>query len=102
MIIMRGDASLHIQRDKDLSAFNTLALPVRVSHFCEVADLVELRQAVNFGISKGLQIIPLGQGSNVVFSSDLNALVVSINFPRAHSMIMWMSNFPPEKIGTKQ
>ena len=80
MIIMRGDASLHIQRDKDLSAFNTLALPVRVSHFCEVADLVELRQAVNFGISKGLQIIPLGQGSNVVFSSDLNALVVSINF----------------------
>ncbi|MDA8681812.1 UDP-N-acetylmuramate dehydrogenase [Porticoccaceae bacterium] len=73
-------APLKIYRDKSMGNLNTLALPAKVSHFCVVTNVGELQQAIEFANSEGLQIIPLGAGSNVVLTVNLDALVVSINF----------------------
>lgn len=61
-----------------LHAYNTLALDSTPASFATVANDAKLGQACAWARAQGLPVIPLGQGSNVVFAGALNALVLRV------------------------
>ena len=61
---------------EDLSALTTLRLPAKATARRDVADLPALRDALAFARAAGLPVIVLGEGSNVVFAGDVEALVL--------------------------
>jgi UDP-N-acetylmuramate dehydrogenase len=60
----------------DLQPYNTLALPARAAYFCETASVDELQAALQMAQEKQLSVLPLGEGSNVVFTQDYAGLVL--------------------------
>lgn len=67
------------QKDVCLKKFNTLALPARAEYFCTVNSLDQLHEALTFAKENKLQIMPLGEGSNLVLAGDIKGLVIAIN-----------------------
>lgn len=67
---------MKVLTDQSLAGRNTLALAANASALAEVATQAELREALAWADDKGLPVVPLGQGSNVVFAGDLRALVL--------------------------
>jgi UDP-N-acetylmuramate dehydrogenase len=61
---------------EDLTALTTLRLPARAAALRDVADPEELRAALAEARDLGLPVLPLGEGSNVVFAGDVEALVL--------------------------
>ncbi|MHA7815194.1 MAG: UDP-N-acetylmuramate dehydrogenase [Pseudohaliea sp.] len=61
---------------EDLSALTTLELPAKATARRDVADLPALREALDVARAAGLPVIVLGEGSNVVFAGDVEALVL--------------------------
>jgi UDP-N-acetylmuramate dehydrogenase len=68
-----------IQRDICLKKHNTLALPARADYFCRVDSLDHLYQAIDYAKQHHLNLIPIGEGSNVVLADDVRGLVIDIN-----------------------
>ncbi|TXS93002.1 UDP-N-acetylmuramate dehydrogenase [Parahaliea maris] len=69
---------MQINPDFSLAAHNTLALAAQARAFARVESLDELRQARVWARAEGLGILPLGEGSNVVFAGDVDALVMQL------------------------
>jgi UDP-N-acetylmuramate dehydrogenase len=67
-----------VLRNKSLHACNTLALEARAAALARVASTEQLLEALAWAAEHKLPIIPLGEGSNVIFAGDLNALVLCI------------------------
>jgi len=67
------------QKDVCLKKFNTLALPARAEYFCTVNSLDQLHEALAFAKENKLQIVPLGEGSNLVLAGNIKGLVIAIN-----------------------
>jgi UDP-N-acetylmuramate dehydrogenase len=67
-----------IEKDIDLQPLNTLAVAARAAHFARVADLDQLREALEFSRRKKLPILPLGGGSNIVLTADYPGLVIHL------------------------
>lgn len=61
---------------ESLRSCNSLALASRASAVARVTTDDELRHACSWAVDRGLPLIPLGEGSNVVLAGDLDALVV--------------------------
>lgn len=61
---------------QSLAGRNTLALEASASALAEPATQDELREALAWADARQLPVVPLGQGSNVVFAGDLHALVM--------------------------
>jgi UDP-N-acetylmuramate dehydrogenase len=59
-----------------LTSLTTLRLPAKATARRDVADLPALREALAFARASGLSVIVLGEGSNVVFAGDVEALVL--------------------------
>ncbi|GAA4652415.1 UDP-N-acetylmuramate dehydrogenase [Kistimonas scapharcae] len=70
--------SLKIEEYVNLKALNTLGLESVARYFVRVESLVVLREALAFARERNLPVIPLGEGSNVVLSECLDALVLLI------------------------
>lgn len=68
-----------IRRDVDLQPFNTMAIRARAAHYARVAELEELREALEFARRRRLPILPLGGGSNIVLTGDFPGLVLHID-----------------------
>lgn len=69
---------MNLRYNEPLLPYNTLALEARAQALVAVDNDAELVAALNWAAEHGLPVIPLGQGSNVVFASDLNALILRI------------------------
>ena len=69
---------MNILQNIDLRSFNTLAVPANVAYFIEVASLVELQQALEFCREKRRSPVVIGGGSNVVFTGDIDGVVIRI------------------------
>jgi len=67
---------VQILRDKDLQPYNTLGLHARAGAFVSVDSERDLLAAISWAVQHGLSVLPLGEGSNVVLSGDLDALVL--------------------------
>ncbi|MFT4518862.1 MAG: UDP-N-acetylmuramate dehydrogenase [Halioglobus sp.] len=62
--------------DAALDSLNTLALSAKANALVEVACDEDLSEALQWAAGKGLSVIPLGEGSNVVLTADVEALVI--------------------------
>ncbi len=67
---------MHIQEHVALDRCNTLGLPTRARYLIQAGCLKDVQEALAFARTRELPLIPLGEGSNVVFSGDLNAVVL--------------------------
>ena len=68
-----------IQGNYSLQALNTLNLPSFAQYFSVLDDKQQLSRIFNFAKEKQLKIIALGEGSNVILTADIPALVLKIN-----------------------
>lgn len=57
---------------------NTLALQATASVFVRAADEITMHEALTWARTKGLAVLPLGEGSNVVLAGDVDALVLQV------------------------
>jgi UDP-N-acetylmuramate dehydrogenase len=62
-----------------LRGYNTLALEARADAFVEVNSDADLVDALAWARDRTLPVLPLGQGSNVVFAGDVHALMVHMS-----------------------
>lgn len=72
---------LVIQEHIDLQALNTLALPARAQFFARIATADALREALRWAAARGLPLLTLGGGSNVILAGDWPGLVLHIALP---------------------
>jgi len=70
---------MQILEDHSLKLLNTLAIDVKARYFCEANSLEDIQKACLTAKEFGIPFIPLGEGSNVIFANDLNALVVKVS-----------------------
>ena len=67
---------MQILRGEALQEYNTLALQAQATALVRVTSDAQLLAAFRWANDRELPVIPLGEGSNVVISGDLDALVV--------------------------
>lgn len=70
---------MNIRENVNLKALNTFGFQVNARYFAEVNSVEALREAVLFAQDKELDCIPVGGGSNLVLTGDLDALVIHVN-----------------------
>ncbi|GAA3934757.1 UDP-N-acetylmuramate dehydrogenase [Litoribacillus peritrichatus] len=69
-----------IQRGVDLKSANSFGLSLKADFYCRPSTTDELEQAYAFAKSEALDVLILGGGSNVLFSSpEYQGLVVHLN-----------------------
>lgn len=66
------------QRQAPLQQLNTLALEASASAFVRVESDAMILDALAWARSRGMPVLPLGEGSNVVLAGNLNALVLQL------------------------
>jgi UDP-N-acetylmuramate dehydrogenase len=71
---------LTIRENVPLKEYNTLALPAAARYLAVVRSIDDVRQALEFANEKDVPLLPLGEGSNIVFSGDFEGLVLLIEF----------------------
>ena len=69
---------LTVFHNSPLQSCNTLALEARAAAMARVADEAQLQAALAWAAARRLPVIPLGEGSNVIFAGDLDALVLRV------------------------
>ena len=71
-------AGFEVVKSVCLKQFNTLALPATAQNYAAVTNIEQLLQGLEYSKQNQLQIVPLGEGSNLVLASDLSGLVMHI------------------------
>ncbi len=69
---------LNFQKDFDLIAYNSMGLASKAKYFVSVESIQELKEALEFADVKKLSNMILGGGSNVLFITDFDGLVVNM------------------------
>lgn len=69
---------LDIHEDVALGALNTLHVPARARFFVEARSAGELHEALGWADRRGLGVLILGGGSNLVFAGDYPGLVLRV------------------------
>ncbi|MCB1841619.1 MAG: UDP-N-acetylmuramate dehydrogenase [Halioglobus sp.] len=67
---------MQLHRETPLQSYSTLALPAKASLLCTLTDAEELPQALAIARDEGRAVIPLGEGSNIVFAGDVQACLL--------------------------
>jgi UDP-N-acetylmuramate dehydrogenase len=67
---------LKIHQNISLGDKNTLRLDARAEWYCEVSTLEELLEAAEFALNHKLNVISLGEGSNIILADNLAGLVI--------------------------
>jgi UDP-N-acetylmuramate dehydrogenase len=69
---------LKVKTDVDITHELTFHVPAIASRYIEVKDDDQVRDALSFGRKEGLDILILGGGSNMLFHSDFDGLIIKI------------------------
>jgi UDP-N-acetylmuramate dehydrogenase len=72
---------LKIHQNISLADKNTLRLDARAQWYCEASNLEELLEAAEFALTHKLNVITLGEGSNIVLADNLAGLVIRNRIP---------------------
>ena len=67
---------IRIDRDVDLQALNTLAVPAKAAYCATCMSVEDVQSSLKFANQHGLEILVLGEGSNTVFTKDYSGLVI--------------------------
>ena len=65
-----------MQSQISLQPFNTLAIHVEAEHYVNLSQLEDLKAALDYAIKHSLHVLPLGGGSNTVFTENFAGLVI--------------------------
>jgi len=68
--------SLSLQQDVSLKPFNSFRVEVKARLFAEAHDDDEVREALQIARREGLPLLPIGGGSNLLLTGDVEALVL--------------------------
>jgi UDP-N-acetylmuramate dehydrogenase len=63
---------------ESLQARNSLALPSTADALASVTTLHELDEALEYASQRNLPVVPLGEGSNIVFADDLKGFALCL------------------------
>ena len=69
---------MKVKTDVDITHELTFHVPAIASRYIEVKDDDQVRDALSFGRKEGLNILILGGGSNMLFHSDFDGLIIKI------------------------
>lgn len=64
--------------DVSLAGRNTLHIAARAAAMCDVRDPSRIGEAFDLAAMKGMQVLVLGEGSNVLFAADYPGLVLCL------------------------
>ncbi|MCH7302543.1 FAD-binding protein, partial [Pseudomonas capeferrum] len=64
------------QEQVSLKPFNTFGIDVKARHFSQVHDDDEVREALAQAQQRGLPVLVIGGGSNLLLTGDIDALVL--------------------------
>lgn len=64
--------------DVSMQGLNTLRLPARAAWFVRVTDVDSLQAALDWADERGLPVLVLGGGSNVILAGDFDGLVIRV------------------------
>ncbi len=67
---------MQISRSESLKSLNTLALEARAAALTTAASEAEVREALRWAKAEGLPVLALGEGSNIVFAGEVEALLL--------------------------
>ena len=65
--------------DQDLSTLNTLGFSARADYFCQPESVAECQQALAWARERGLPVLALGGGSNLILAADIPGLTLQMN-----------------------
>lgn len=65
---------MQIHKAASLKPYNTLSLEAQATALAQVETPEELATAIDWAQAQGLQVIPLGEGSNIVLAGKLEAV----------------------------
>ncbi len=65
-----------IKENYSLKKHNTFGLDVKARYFIEVADIQQLKSVVDWSVIESVPLFVLGGGSNVLFTQNLDFLVI--------------------------
>lgn len=68
--------TLNLQSDMSLKPFNSFGVDVRARLFAEAHDDAEVREALSLAEKRGLPLLVVGGGSNLLLTGDVEALVL--------------------------
>jgi UDP-N-acetylmuramate dehydrogenase len=67
---------LIIQENFSLKNFNTFGIDAAAQYFVAPANNEEITEALNFAKQNNLKILPIGKGSNILFTSDFDGITI--------------------------
>ena len=70
---------MEIKKNYSLKSLHTFHMDVDGKYFCEVASVDDLREALLFVKNKQTEVLVLGGGSNVLFASGFEGLVMRVD-----------------------
>ena len=65
-----------MQSHVSLQPFNTLAIDVEAEHYVSLNQLEDLKAALDYAIEHSLHVLPMGGGSNTLFTENFSGLVI--------------------------
>jgi UDP-N-acetylmuramate dehydrogenase len=68
--------TLQIKNNVSLKAFNTFGVDVRAQQYAEAHNDDEVREALAYAADQALPVLVIGGGSNLLFTADVQALVL--------------------------
>ena len=86
--------SCMIQRDVDLTEANTLRLASSAAAKVTIKSIDDLHIAFQFHRKEKLPLLPLGDGSNVILSSFINACILDIAIKGIEVCLLYTSPSP--------
>lgn len=69
---------MKIETNVPLRAMNTFGVEATARHFAQAESDGDIREALKWAGERGIRVIILGGGSNILFTGDVDALVVRI------------------------
>lgn len=72
---------MQVEKSKSLRAYNTFGIDVSARYFAEITNVEDIRQLMGKDIFKENELLVLGGGSNILFTQDVNALVLKNSIP---------------------
>ncbi len=68
--------NIDVQKNVSLAPYTTMQVPSKTAFFVEVVSVAQLKQALEFAEQKNLEVLILGGGSNILFRSDFEGLII--------------------------
>lgn len=78
-VLTTKKTQLNILRNFDLTRYNSMRLQVKAEYFAVPCSIEEIKAAIDYAESAGLQWFILGGGTNIIFTtSHINAVIIKL------------------------